>query len=334
MGDAAFLQLVKDIKDRGEVLESDILPLRRAIGADFHISVEEASILFDLNNLQIKPDSWDQYFVMVITSFLVDQTPPAGYINNINASWLIARIEHDGVVETHTELALLMNILKLASNVTDTLEMFALEQVKTAVLEGRGYLAQDRPLEPGVIGEAEVEIMRRVLYSVASEGGMGISSTEAEFLFDLSDACEGSDNHSSWQKLFVRGIANHLMMVAAWEEPDLDEALRREKWLEDLDSKRPSLGGALDLVKTEFTPAQFIKNLISIFKEEKPVEFTHMRQSDVQRAEQVTETEATWLIDRLNRDGVLSSNEKALLKFLEDECPNIHTSLLPLIKAA
>ena len=64
------------------------------------------------------------------------------------------------------------------------------------------------------------------------------------------------------------------------------------------------------------------------------MQFSNMDVHAVASAEQVTEREASWLIERINRDGVLNENEKALLKFLEEECPNIHNSLVPMIKAA
>ena len=334
MSDAAFKRLVTDIKARGEILESDILPLRRATAADFHISVAEADSLFELNDLSVKPEAWSEYFVTVITTFLVHQTPPEGYINPMNASWLITRIQHDGVVESHTELDLLLNVLKVAKNVTDSLEVFAIEQVKRAVMDGDGYLAQGRPLQRGVMGEAEVDILRRVLYSVAGEGGVGISNTEANLLFDLNDAVADADNHPSWQKLFVSAIANHLMMVAAWDEPDLQEALRQHEWW---NAEVPKTNWLQALANTgkHFNPSSFLKNLATIRKDATAeYEFSHTNTEKVSQAERVEQREAEWLIARLNRDGRLCETERALLQFLKEECPDIHDSLLPMINAA
>ena len=38
--------------------------------------------------------------------------------------------------------------------------------------------------------------------------------------------------------------------------------------------------------------------------------------------------------DRIGRDGVIHANEKALLKFLSDESPDIHPSLRTLLDTA
>jgi len=335
MGDAVFNRLVADIQARGEILESDMLPLRRSAAADMQISVVEADQLFLLNQLENKPDSWSDYFVNVITTFLIYQTPPEGYINSINASWLIARIQFDGVVETHTELALLLNVLKVAKNVTDALEIFAIEQVKRAVMDGEGYLAKGRELKTGVMGAAEVEILRTVLYSVAGEGGVGISNTEANLLFDLNDACEDADNHPSWQKLFINAITNHLMMVAAWEEPDLQEALRQHEFWNDNEVQKVNWVSALRNTGKQFNPSSFMKNLALIREHaNEEYEFSHMNKANVGDAERITDQEAQWLIARLNRDGRLGRNERALLQFLKEECPDIHDSLMPMINAA
>jgi len=45
----------------------------------------------------------------------------------------------------------------------------------------------------------------------------------------------------------------------------------------------------------------------------------------------VDSAEAAWLAERIGRDGVLHENEKALLKFLKEESPNIDGALQPLL---
>ena len=314
--------LLTQIKSRGSFDESDILALRKVIWDDGAISLTEADALFGINHLGHKPKSWPPLFIEAVSSFLVNQTMPQGYINQANAAWLMTRIDHDGIVETHTELELLLSVLKKAHNVTDELEMYALEQVKQAALGGKGYLGRGHALEPGVIGEPEVDVLKRVLYSCSSEGGIGISQLEAEALFDLNDACANAENHESWTRLFVGGIANHLMMLAAWEEPTAQEALRLDNWLET-PSKGfvvPSLKGIGDAFKTLFA--------------EPEIKFTNMNTGAVLNAERVTAGEAFWLIERLNRDGILHKNERALLSFLKAESPEIHESLSPYLRTA
>jgi len=315
-------EILEKILGAGRFNDADVLAVRRLVFDDGHISVQEADMLFQINNLFGKPDSWFDLFVEGVTHFLVRQTMPHGYINQANAVWLMARIDHDGVVETRSELELLLYVMKIANNVTDELEIYALEQVKKSVLEGRGYLARGHQLQPGIIGEAEVDILRRVLYACSSEGGVGISTREAEALFDLNDAASGAQNHESWQFLFVRAIANHLMMLAAWNEPDMTESLRRENWLESRGPGfvMPDFSGLGAAVKSLFAKQGY--------------EYTHTNSTGIASAERVTEMEAHWLIQRLNKDGKLDKNEKALLRFLREESPETHESLMPYIEAA
>ena len=43
----------------------------------------------------------------------------------------------------------------------------------------------------------------------------------------------------------------------------------------------------------------------------------------------IEDQEAQWLIDRISHDGRMHENEKALLRFLREESPDIHPSLKP-----
>ncbi len=316
-----------EIIQKGNLSEAELLRLRRMVGQDFVIDPIEAELLFQINDTVETPKPWNSYFITVITSYLIDQGQPKGYVTQEQATWLRSRIDHDGVVETVTELGLLLNLITQASNVTDELERFTLQQVGQAVIAGKGYLGQNRKLEPGVIGAVEVELLRKVLYGVSSEGGISISRSEAEFLFELNEATSGANHHQDWQRLFVQGLANHLMMVAAWEEPDIQEAIRRENWLEDSEA---GIGKFSDVG---------IKDVVREFKaffgkRDEPSEFTHMNQEKVAQAEKITLDEASWLIEKLNRDGRLDDNERALLDFLAEECPNIHASLINYMQAA
>ena len=311
MSNTSLSELLSLITTNGIVTEQHVSDFRRVYFKDGNISVQEADALFKINELEQKAPNWDDLFIEAITAFLVYQTMPLGYINEANAAWLMARIEKDGVVETETELELLLRVMKIAKNVTPALERFALDQVKHKVSAGKDG-----------IDDADVATLRRVLYACSSDGGISITKNEAEALFDLNDVCKGRNNHADWQNLFVGAIANHLMMVAAWNEPDIKEALRREKWL-----AAPTKG----LVLPSF--AGLLNSGLSLFVGSPPV-LSHMNTENVSNAERVDEKEASWLIERLNRDGQLDQNEKALLEFLKRECPEIHGSLTPLLKAA
>ena len=235
-------QLIANMKASDAMTDTQLLELRRAFGADMEIDGREADVIFELDKLATKPDGWADYFTLILTTYLVHQGQPQGYINDAMAAWLIARIDHDGVVETETELRLLINVLKVAQKPGDRLEAYALRQVLEAVKSGRGYVGQNQ-LNPGVIGQAELRLLRQVFYGVGSAGGMGISKMEAQHIFALNEATKGRDNDPDWQRFFVSAISNHLMMIAAPTPVPAEEVLRRKAWLESDEGIYSGFGG-------------------------------------------------------------------------------------------
>lgn len=314
-------QLITSILDRGRLNEDELLIIRRAFGADMTITLDEADALFALNAMDDLPNGWLDYFVLVMSSFVLDTMPPMGDFDNANAAWLIARIDHDGVVETDCELRLMLAILSQAQTVPDRFEKYALSQVKEAVLNGRGAVSHNQ-LEPGQIGEAEVTLLKKVLYAAGGDKGIGLSRTEAELLFDLNEATSGKDNHASWQDLFVHGIANYLMMLAPPDAVPVEDALRREVWLDEK--------------KSIAWKTMTFKDVLAAFgdpmgQNDKVDASYILTEADLREAERVTQAEASWLIDRLRRDHDIDDNEIALLSFLKDHCPDIDKVLRPLI---
>ena len=57
-------------------------------------------------------------------------------------------------------------MLDKARWVPQSLVRFALEQVKEAVISGTGPLRSGKKFEPGVVSEADVDLLRRILYSL------------------------------------------------------------------------------------------------------------------------------------------------------------------------
>ena len=321
-------QLIANMKASDAMTDTQLLELRRAFGADMEIDGREADVIFELDKLATKPDGWADYFTLILTTYLVHQGQPQGYINDAMAAWLIARIDHDGVVETETELRLLINVLKVAQKPGDRLEAYALRQVLEAVKSGRGYVGQNQ-LKPGVIGQAELRLLRQVFYGVGSAGGMGISKMEAQHIFALNEATKGRDNDPEWQRFFVSAISNHLMMIAAPTPVPAEEVLRRKAWLESDEGIYSGFGG--------LTLSSIVDAFKSVFSNEEgdlTGGFTILNTERFEHAERITENEADWLITALKADGEIDANERALLDFIRQECPDINESLRPLLDAA
>ncbi len=305
---ASFNELLRRVVNTKELNEQIFSDLRLEIFNDGHVSITEADMVFEIDTEVVqKPDGWNDFFVNVITDFLIRQTLPTGYVDPIHATWLMERIDQDQHMSEETEEVLLLNVLRLAEDTPENLEQYALSKIRDKIIARvtTGHLT---------ITSDDVALLRKVLYASGGQGGYGISPSEARFLFDLDEISQNQDNDPSWQKLFVGAIANHLMTTGAPTPTSREDYRKAQEYLHS--TKTVSW------------------NLVDSFKawtsEEKQSSF--LDHDNITRAEAIDITEAKWLIEHMNRDGQISKNEMALLRFIKDECPNIHEMLKPLLK--
>src|SRR5581483_2329098 len=229
-----------------------------------------------------------------------------------------------------TELELLINVLDKARWAPQSLVRFALEQVKHAVVAGTGPLRSGKTLEPGVVTEADVDLLRRMLYSAGSDGSIAITRTEAEVLFEIDEATAGRDNHPAWTDLFVKAIANCVMTASGYAPPPREIALAREAWLD----RRGDL--SLDAILSGM--ASGLKGLFGGYREqtteERAIAQLTQQKVEIITREALTPADAKWLAQRIGRDGAMTSNERALLQFLKAESPSIDPALKELVDKA
>jgi len=319
---------LQDIADNGHISAEDVLVLRRQIYADGIVSPHDANAIFWLNESCPSGDAeWAEFFVEALTDHMVEQQNPSGYLDDGNADFLARRILRDGKVTGATELELLVNIIEKAAFVPESLRLMVMDEIKRAVLEGEGILRRGKRLTKGAIVSAEVDLLKRVIYGLASDDNVFISRAEAELLFDLNDAIVGSESHSEWTQLFVCAIANHVMSARTWEVPSSETAERREAFLDSRDGVIGFLGRVA---------ASRLSDTLSALKNSADNAAAKQREiaARLAGAEMISHTEAEWLNQRIGRDGVMHANEKALLKFLKDEAPEIHPSLKVLVASA
>jgi hypothetical protein len=322
---------VLEIKARGSIKDADVLKLRRSYYDDGHITAEEAEAIFALNDAcPVQDPAWADCFIETITDYIVDQAKPEGYLTAANAQWLVERISKDGKVETKTELELLVNVLDKARWAPQSLVAFALEQVKDSVISGNGVLRNGKALGPGVVTEGDVELLRRILYSFGGDGNIAITQPEAEILFTIDEATTDADNHPSWRDLFVKAIANCVMASSGYAAPPREFALARDVWLD----RR----GDLSLEAMAGGMASGLRGLFAGYREqseeERAIARLTQQKVEIVTNEAVTQAEATWLAERIGRDGKMTINEQALLMFLKAESPSIHPALKELVERA
>jgi hypothetical protein len=256
---------------------------------------------------------------------VVHQMHPEGYVSEDNAKWLLDQIGSDGKVDHINELELLIRVMEQSRTVPDSLSAYALEQVKKAVISGTGALRSGKQLEAGIVDEADVELLRRILYAYASEGNISITTAEAELLFDINDATTGKNNHPAWADLFAKALANHLMFYNGHATVDRKEALRRDAWVSNT-SINP-----LDFIGAMVASLRSIYGVITNTETAAQKARREAYASKIASGERLTASECEWLTDRIGRDGKMSDAEKAALSYLKQEAIEIDPMLQPLL---
>ncbi len=319
------------LKEPGKIQPDDVRYFRGEVFRDGVVSQAEAEALFSLNTgVSQKCPEWDAYFVEAISAYVVEQAEPRGHVSHANAQWLVDSIARDSRVEPANELELVVKILDRSHSSPELLVGFALQMVSRAVLDGEGPLASGRTLAPGLIGEAEVELLRRILHAYGGEAGISISRTEAEILFDLNQRTEGADNHPAWRELFVKAIGNYLMAAATDRAPSRAEAIAREEWLQDTDiDVAATLKGAFFGFGELFSKSFLADAFDSAHQQvEKAWAVRNARmEAAIAESEAVTDAEADWLIEKLNADGLINANERELLVFIRGVSSEVSPAL-------
>lgn len=328
-------QIKSFLKTEGVATPDDVLCMRKDVYRDGIVSINEADALFSLNDsLSETCEEWNEFFIEALTEFTVFQLAPLGYVSVENSAWLMDAISSDGVVQSATELELLVKIVARAKSCPPTLVQFTMLQVSVAVLNGEGPLARGGELTQGIIGEAEVELLRTMLYAASGENSLSISKAEVEILLQLNEATQNANNHPSWQDLYVRATANYLIGLAGPKAVTREAALAREAWLDDTEVSplgffKEMVAGFGNLLSADFFDDIFTSSHVMMEKTWKAKNAEIAKEAHVN--EVVDLQESKWLIDRINRDGIINDNEKALLQFIKKESHSIDPSLQAMI---
>ena len=249
--------LAAEVLADGSIGADDVLRLRRALYKDGVLEADEAALIIDLHRrAQVRHPEWDQFYVEALSDHFFWRKRGDRVLTDDDCRWLIERIAADGKVEDTTELKLLLNLLRRSSGSTPAFRAFVQKAALDSVLTSTTPLYGLGDRQAGVIDEADVEIVRWLVYGQASEDGLAISRQEADVLFDLNDRTSGRPNAPAWTATFVKAVSMYLLHQG--DSPD-----------------------------------------------------------------RVDEPEAAWLIERIERDGRVDDNERALLGYVRQEAAAI-----------
>lgn len=319
----------------GKVDAAQISELRRSIYADGIVSREDAEVLFEIDRArQSHNGEWSQMYVEALTDYALNREPPAGYLSDDTAGWLIGQITKRNIPATDTEIALLVNIIENARQVTPAFSAYALRLVKDMVIYADGTDARGRTHGGIAVTAADVDCLRRILWGAGCEGHLAISRDEAEALFAIADASTGADNHPDFDDLFARAVGNYLLGASGRSVPSRDVALRRET---ELPYRKNVLGMLARTMASASTAAnaRFVLDTIGgAFDDDLDVaheKAEHARDLAADAAGIMTADKAAWLLDHVGRNGTMTAPEKALVRFVAREAVALDPSLASLV---
>jgi len=335
------VKIIAQLEAKGDITPADVLALRRAIygqGAEQLGSAEVDAIFRVDHAVREKIVEWRDFYVEVLTDYFVWKSDPPKYISGEQGEFLIRNLLRDNRIAGVTELELLINLVRWADDTPALLKVLVLESVRDSVL------TPDEDLygwgrEPGVITPADVEIVRRAIYSMGTLGGYTVTQHEAELLFELEDATDGAPNAEGWQDLFVKGIANFLMFPRGPAKVlSAAEYKRRELWLES----RRGVGNLLmDVAKSATDPHGWLERFREGWERSDTFGIQARRAQAEKEAAEVREAlsresidavEARWLVARIDANGKVTENERKLLGHIRKYSPSIDPHLDEMMK--
>lgn len=322
--------VVAAVRERGVITKHDVQKLRAAMFRDGAVSRAEADALLAIDrSVRSQAPAFSALYVEALADYMVDSVPPAGYITADNADWLIAALAPHGSLTSDNQMELLVKVLDRARWAPRHLVVFALDQIKQCVVAGAGVTRHGGIGVKGVVTEAEAELVRRLLFAFGGAGHIAVSREEAELLFAIDGATDAPKNHPAWSDVFVKAIANHLLAASGYAVPSREEALKREAWLDE----RLGVAGFLErMVSGGF--AAVVARYRAADDEARQLEQIEAEKIALLTDEAITAAEADWLAARIHQDGVVRTNERALLGFLRANAVAIHPSLEPLLAEA
>ena len=304
-----FRDLAEQAMADGAISADEILSLRHESWSSGHIDPDEADAIFVLNDHLDQPTSeWSDFFVEALSEFIVHSLDPKGYVTEDQAEWLIERIDNNGRLDSLTELELLVKVLEKAFDVPERLNAYALDQIEQAVFTGEGPTRDGGALEKGNVTEAEVRLLRRVIFAQGGDRPAAVSQREAEMLFRLKDATLTANNAPEWKRLFVQGVGNYLQGFGGSEPLSRERAAELESFM---NNSAASIGGFFSRMARS-NPVSGFSSVFGAKAEEPDLD------TEVSAAHEITGVEQSWLQGQIDANGLIDEYDQALLDFLAE----------------
>lgn len=220
------------------------------------------------------------------------------------------------------DVALVAKIIEDAREVPPAFSAFALGVTKSAVIYGDGVDEAGRMHRSGAVDEADVALLKRILWGAGGEGNLAVSEAEAEALFAIADATTGAANVPEFDDLFAKAIGNYLLGASGRAVPSRQEALsqtlsadyKHELFWMLRQAVKAGVPGPTTLLET-------LRNTQSLAEDvEQEQGLRNVRRDvNIEFNEVMTPGKVDWLLDHVGRNAVMNGPEKALVRFIARE---------------
>ena len=303
-----FIAIAEAVAAAGQITAETLVALRREGWGDGIITRAEAEALFSVNNvLKNRTPEWVDFFVEAIGEFVLNGSPPRLQCSDDEAAWLIAQIDHDGVVDSMAELEAMVRILERAENTPDRLKNYVLAQIEREVLTGVGPTRCGGALSATHISAAECRIIRRVIFASGGHGPAAVTRFDAEMLFRLKDETLAEENAAEWDDLFIDGVANYLKGFTLQNaQVSHERKLELEAFIAD---NKANVGRFMGRVAKE--APQVMNHFGKVFGKKKPTGPDYAALAAEGAA--ITDYESEWLEGMIAADGEVDELESRLI---------------------
>ena len=204
-------ELKKELLADGKIDAEEVNKLRDVLYADGKIDQEEADFIFELNDAvsgKKNDPAWNQFFVQVISDFLLNDEKSPGVIDEEEGKWLVEKIGADGQVDG-VEKQLLDHLKRNAKKMPATVTTLITGAIASNAAPTESVNLQQLKKEilaDGKIDKDEVNQLRKTIYADGK-----IDQEEADFIFELNDAVSGKKNDPTWNQFFVQVVSDFLL---------------------------------------------------------------------------------------------------------------------------
>ncbi|RWX78331.1 hypothetical protein EPK99_06835 [Neorhizobium lilium] len=193
------------IAGKGRIETCDVIMLRKHAFPDGVRSRDDVAAMLALHNLcPDQCDAWKTFFVEALAAYAVFQERPSGRIDDEKASWLMRTFSPDGTISTGLELEMLLHAIELASETSDNLSVFVLDQIRMSLSPNPGCAHAIARLPAAAVTAYDLDLIWRLLRSAVDRGRLALSLREAAVLKEIDLLTEGSQNHPPWNEMMTQ----------------------------------------------------------------------------------------------------------------------------------